>query len=266
MKRLPIFLLPLVFLVLLASPATAQGDLSAALQGRRGAIPDDPRAFQETWLVPSEGKVAPGPEQTEFGGRVRVYQERPRERIEIFEVEGGELGDPVVVVGDGERYWLVTPVGATPLLETEPAADPFVRMVLAGPAGEAEPHRTVPAEGGIAAVVLRHSLAGEFDDEEAFALELPRGGSGVLETTVSSFSAAGDPEVVASAGARGVDRVRTASGTITVTPDAEAVAWMEEELAVPTLELERFRREARLAPYDVLPAVEEAPSDPEAGR
>lgn len=257
------------FLLLLAvvtstSSALAQEDLGAVLEKRAGSVPDGPRAFQETWLLPAEAPTATDPANTRFAGRVHVYQQAPKERLEIHRVVDGELADPVVVVLDGNRYLLVTPVGATPFLESDPAQDPFIRMILAGPPGPAPPHRTVPAAGGFAAVVLRHGEAGAFDTKKAFATELPRGGAGLL-SGLSSFSAAGETEVVASAGARGVDRIRTATGTITVVPDEQAVEWMESTTRVPVAELERFRREARLAPYHLLPAVPSPAAEEEAG-
>lgn len=257
MKR---FIVPLLLsLAVSSTPAGAQEDLSALLQERSEGIPEGPRAFQETWLLPEAGSAAEEAAATGFGGRVHVYQRSPRERLEIRKVEDGELVGATVVVFDGSRYMLVTPVGATPFAESDRADDPFVRMVLAGPSGPAPPHRRIVGDDGPAAIVLRHSLSPEFDSEKAFALELPRGGEGLL-SGVSRFSAAGDTEVVASAGARGVDQVRTAEGTIGVTPDPRAVEWMEREIAVSAVEIERFRLEARLPPYDLLPA-----EDPDAG-
>lgn len=257
MKRI---LVPLLLsLAVSADPAGAQEDLSTLLEERSEGIPEGPRAFQETWLLPGAGSTAREPAATEFGGRVHVYQRSPRERLEIRKVEDGELAGAMVVVFDGSDYMLVTPVGATPFAESDRADDPFVRMVLAGPPGPAPPHRTIAGDGDPAVIVLRHSLSAEFDPEKAFALELPRGGEGLL-SGVSRFSAAGDSEVVASAGARGVDQVQTAGGTIHVTPDPEGIEWMEREVAVSTVELERFRLEARLPPYDLLPA-----EDPDAG-
>lgn len=247
-------LVVLLALVTSTSSALAQEDLGAVLEERARSVPDGPRAFQETWLLPADGSTATDPANTRFAGRVHVYQQAPKERLEIHRVVDGEFADPVVVVLDGNRYLLVTPVGASPFLESDPSRDPLVRMILAGPPASAPPHRTIPADGGFAAVVLRHGEARTFDSKKAFAIELPRGGAGLM-SGLSSFSAAGDTEVVASAGARGVDRVRTATGTISVVPDEEAVEWMESTTAVPVAELERFRWEARLAPYHLLPAV-----------
>lgn len=245
-----LFLSAAIFALAAPSGLGAQ-DLSAALERRADRVPDAKGAWQETWLVPRAGTVAAGAGDTEFGGRVWVRHDEGRERIEIRRAVNGKLGEPLVVVGDDDGYWLVTRVGAVPLADSDPARDPFVRLVLAGPPGAAPPHRTVPATGGIAAVVLRHPLSADFDDG-AFAIRRAALSGDRISSGLSSFSAAGDTEVVASAGARGVEQVRTASGMVTVTPDSMAVAWMEEQS--PSLaDSETFKRESGLAPYDALP-------------
>lgn len=235
----------------LAGPAVGQE--APDLEARLAEIPAGPRVFQETWLLPREGEAAPTAAETEFAGRVAVFQAGPRERLEIHRVVGEGLADPVVVVSDGSRYHLVTRLGATPLAETEALGDPLVRMALAGPPGDAPDHRVVPAPGGgVTAVVLRHSRGTTFDADRAFALKEAQLEGGILGEGLASFSAAGNARLVAAAGPRGVDRVRTARGTVSVTPDPAAVTWMEEQ-GVTAVELERFRREARLPPYDLLP-------------
>jgi hypothetical protein len=251
-----------VALLALAAPALAQDDLGATLEARRQALPRSARAFHETWLLPAKGESAPDAQATVFAGRVTVWQRAPRERLEIFPAENGRLGDPIVIVSDGRAYHLVTAVGATPLAQAALARNRLVRLILAGPAGEAGRYRVVDApQGGVAAVVLRQTLAPDFEPDRAFALRLPSAGGGVMTTGLARFSAAGDPQVTAAAGARGVDRVRTAEGEVAVTPDPAAVAWMEER-QVAAGELEAFKREAGLSPYDALPPeMRGAPAD-----
>lgn len=238
----------------LASPLAAQSDLERILAERQAALPDETRAYQETWLLPVGGDVAPSPDSVRFAGRATVWQDPPRERLEIHRVgEDGRLEDPLVVVSNGTNYFLVTPVGATALDRTVVSDDRLVRAVLAAPPGDAPEHRVVRGpEGGVEAVVLRRPAPASFDTKKAFALRLPRGGDGLLAGGVSRFSAGADPEVTAAAGARGVGRVRTASGLVNVTPDPEAVEWMED-LDLPASALEAFRLEARLPPYDAIP-------------
>jgi hypothetical protein len=234
------------------APALGQDDLGPVLDARRQAVPLGPRAFHETWLLPASGATSPTPQQTVFAGRVSVWQRGPRERIEIFPVKDGQLAEPIVIVSDGTTYHLVTAVGATPLARAAPARDRLVRLVLSGPPAEADKYRVVAGTpDGVAAVVLRQQLPSQFEEDKAFALRLPRGG-GALAAGISQFSPAGDPQVTAAAGARGVSRVPTAQGEVSVTPDPAAVAWMEAR-GVPAAEIEAFKREAGLPPYDLLP-------------
>jgi hypothetical protein len=243
----------LVAAVLPPAPAAAQ-TLQATLDARRESMPRGKRSWQETWLVPESGASAPAAAQvTKFAGRVTAYQEGDRERLELRAAAGDELAEPVVVVSDGDDYWLVTRVGGTPLAESARASDPWLALVLAGPPGDAPAHRTVAAaDGGVAAVVLRAGEPADFDSEAAFALRLPQGGSGLVRSGLAQFSPA-SANVTPAAGARGVDQVETAEGTVSVTPDPEAVRWMESQ-RVSAAELERFRMEGRLSPYDALPA------------
>jgi hypothetical protein len=240
--------------LLLATSLSAQDDLQAVLDTRREAIPKKKQVFEETWLIPADGA---GPDaEPRFAGRVVVFQDRPKERLEIRRVNGDQLEEPIVIVCDGRRYHLVTRVGATELISSEPAADPFVQLVLASPAGAAEPHRTVTdIDGTKTAIVLRHERDPEFEEDEAFELKSPQIESSLLKKGLSSFGAAQERHVAASAGARGVDEIETADGKVSVTPDPAAVQWMEEQ-SVPPLELEEFRIEARLAPYNDLPEPE----------
>lgn len=230
-------------------------DLQTTLDARRESMPRGKHSWQETWLLPATGASAPSAaEVTKFAGRVTAYQDGDKERLELRAASGDELAEPVVVVSDGDAYWLVTRVGATPLAESAKASDAWLALVLAGPPGDAPAHRTVAAPGGgVAAVVLRAGQRSDFDSSEAFALRLPQGGSGLVRSGLAAFSPARNASVTPAAGARGVDQVETAEGTVSVTPDPEAVLWMESQ-RVSAAELEGFRMEARLVPYDALPA------------
>jgi hypothetical protein len=249
-----LFLAAWTWTLLLTTTASAQDDLGAVLAERQKTVPKGRHAFQETWLLPSQGADA---QPNRFAGRITVYQDGPRERLEIRQVEGEGLGEPIVIVSNGRSYHLVTKVGATPFAESAPSKEPFVRLVLAGPAGEAPQHRTVAVASGGQAVVLRNAVDADFDAGDAFQLRLPQVGGGLLKSGLSQFSAAQSTQVTASAGARGVDQIRTADGTISVTPDPEAVRRMEAQ-AVSEVELEGFKLEGGLAPYDELPAAAEA--------
>ncbi len=247
-------LLSIVPSLVLVASLSAQDDMASILDARRQAIPKEKRVFEETWLTPAEG-AAPTAEPS-FAGRVVVFQDRPKERLEIRRVTGGELEDPLVIVSDGRGYYLVTRVGATDLISSEPIGDPFVQRVLRSPPGTIEPHRAVrDRDGTTTAIVLRHPREADFDEDEVFELKSPQIESSLLKKGLSSFSAAQERHVAASAGARGVDEIETADGKVDVTPDPAAVQWMEEQ-SVPPLEFEEFRIEARLAPYNDLPEPE----------
>lgn len=235
------------------APSPAQ-TLAQALETRSQSMPRGKHSWQETWLVPESGPSAPDAGQVrKFAGRVIAYQDGDRERLELRAARGDELEAPLVVVSDGDAYWLVTQVGATPLLESAKASDRWLALVLSGPPGDAPTHREVTAEGGgVAAVVVRAPEPADFATDAAFALKLPQGGSGMVREGLAAFSPGANPDVTAAAGARGVDQVQTANGTVSVTPDPEAVRWMEAQ-RVSSGALERFRIEARLAPYDALP-------------
>ena len=241
-------------LVVLAPALAAAQALQATLDARREALPRGKHAWQETWLLPEQGPSAPDAGQvTRFAGRVTAFQDGRKERLELRAAAGDDLAEPIVVVSDGEQYWLVTRLGGSPLAQSAKASDAWLALVLSGPPGEAPAHRAVPAaSGGVAAVVLRAPEPTDFESSSAFALKLPQGGSGLMRSGLATFSPANNPGVTAAAGARGVDQVRTANGTVSVTPDPEAVRWMEAQRVTP-LALESFRLEARLAPYDALP-------------
>ena len=252
MKALSLAAAALVTAAAVPAPSPAQ-TLEQALETRSEAMPRGKHAWQETWLVPESGPSAPVAAQVrKFAGRVTAYPDGDRERLELRAASGDELGEPLVVVSDGEAYWLVTQVGASPLVQSAKASDPWLALILSGPPGDAPTSREVPAEGGgIAAVVLRAPAPSDFDTDLAFALKLSQGGSLELPG-LARFSPGANPNVTAAAGARGVGQVETANGPISVTPDPEAVRWMEAQ-QLPPVALERFLMEVRLAPYDALP-------------
>jgi hypothetical protein len=79
----------------------------------------------------------------------------------------------------------------------------------------------------------------------------PRNQTAGRQLIAGRLTAVGDQRsasVVATAGARGVDRVRTPRGEVAVTPDTMAVRRMEQ-LAVGAMRLEDFLRQGGLGPY-----------------
>ena len=195
MTRIPSYVLAAwTGIILLTATASAQDDLAAVLTERQKAVPKGRHAFQETWLLPAQDDAG---QPNRFAGRITVYQDGPRERLEIRQVEEGALSDPIVIVSNGRSYHLVTKVGATPFAESAPSQEPFVRLVLAGPAGETPQHRSVPVPSGGQAVVLRSAMDPDFDAGDAFQLRLPQVGGGLLKSGLSQFSAAQNTQLTA---------------------------------------------------------------------
>jgi hypothetical protein len=242
-------LAPVAALALLcAAAAGARGQaLDETLDARQKALGKGKRAYQETFLAAPAGGAASG--KLELAAKVAVFQEAPRERLEIRPVSGGSFGEPVVVVSNGTGYFLVTKVGSTPLAPSAKAKDPLVLEALASmpdaPAGKRE---LKGADGKLAAVVYREPRSADFSSATAFSLKPAKVGGGLLKKGLASFSDSDDTVVTASAGARGVDEIQTPSGTVSVTPDSSAVVWLESHEVGP-VELEQFLLAGGLGPY-----------------
>jgi hypothetical protein len=148
-------------------------------------------------------------------------------------------------------------VGATPLAQHALGHDALVLAATqvfdaAGRRRGAAAGRIVEraSSGMVARVVFRRPNRGAaFDD----ALLNPGGSSGGRNLLTSNIRAVGDQRnasVVATAGARGVDRVNTPGGQVRVIPDTMAVVRMER-LDVGAVALEDFLRLGRLGAYGV---------------
>jgi hypothetical protein len=193
--------------------------------------------------------------------RVDYFANPPRWRAEIRRsADGQALGEPEVLLGNGATVHIVTRVGATALAQHAAGRDTLVRAVAAvmsaagrrqGPASGRFAERA--ADGAVVRVGFRRTAGtATFDDR---ALD-PRNASAGSRFVASRIAAVGDQRsagVVASAGARGVDRVRTPGGEIPVTPDTLAVVRMER-FAVGAMRLEDFMRLGGLGPYKPAPA------------
>jgi len=229
-----------------AAAASAQG-LDETLAARQKALPKGKRAYQETFLTASR-EGATTERDLKLAAKVAVFQEAPRERLEIRPVSGSSFGEPLVIVSNGKGYFLVTKVGSTPLAKSAKASDPLVIQVLASPPGETARKRQVEGpDGKLLAVVYREPRKADFSSETAFTLKRAKLGDGLLKKGLASFGDA-DATVTASAGARGVDEIETPSGQVSVTPDSSAVAWLESREIGP-LELEAFLLTGGLGPY-----------------
>jgi hypothetical protein len=202
-----------------------------------------------TDLVYRPGAAAP--DSTTLVASVDVYSAPPRWRAEIRAVEGAAVAEEALILVDGGQGVVVlTPLGATPLAQHAGAETPLVRGVVgrfdaSGQPLGARSGRLVERDpaGAVAWIVERlPALRPEFAD----AL-FQTGTAGRLARQVGRFGiqAVGGErrqEVVASAAARGVSRVRTVDGEITVTPDIAGIQALAM-LDIGILELERFWRE-----------------------
>ncbi len=226
------------------------------------AAAGDARAQRAQWTdvvyVPGRwaaGRLAAQPDSLALVMRIDYFSSPPRWRAEIRRTRDGRtLGDPDILIGRGTSAMVVTPVGATPLEQHALARDPLVRSAVvfdrngrrAGPASGRITERG--ADGKVGRVVFRRVIRNpSFDDR----LLDPGNRSSGRTLLASGIAAVGDQRsasVVATAGARGVDRVQTPQGTVPVKPDTAAVTRMER-LAVGSVALEEFLRAGGLGPY-----------------
>jgi len=187
--------------------------------------------------------------------RVDYFASPPRWRAEIARTRNGRtFGEPDVLIGQGANVQVVTALGATPLAQHLLGRDSLVLAAVA--ALDAQGRRRGAAngrlvdhgpDGSVQRVVFRRTArAAEFSDDLLNA----RAGGG-RQFLASGIQRVGDQRsasVVATAGARGVDRVQTPRGTVPVNPDAAAIARMEAA-SVGAVRLEEFQRAGRLGAY-----------------
>lgn len=189
--------------------------------------------------------------------RVDYFAKPPRWRAEIRRTTDGQtFGDPQVLIGNNADVQVVTALGATPLARHALNGDAYVRAAIAVLSGGrlqgAANGRVVEraADGSVARVVFRRSQrAASFQD----AMLDPRNSSAGSQWIGRQIASVGDQRstaVVATAGARGVDRIQTPRGSVPVTPDSFAIQRMER-FAVSAMALEEFLRTGGLGPYAV---------------
>ncbi len=189
--------------------------------------------------------------------RVDYFAKAPRFRMEVRRsADGQTFGDAQVLLGNGADVQVVTALGATPLARHALNTDTLVRAAIAvvsggrlqGTANGRAVERM--ADGSVGRVVFRRSQRSPaFDD----AMLDPRNTSAGRQFLSRSIASVGDQRstaVVATAGARGVDRVQTPHGSVPVTPDSLAIRRMEV-FPVGAMTLEEFLRQGALGPYAV---------------
>jgi hypothetical protein len=193
--------------------------------------------------------------------QVEGFAKAPKWRAEIQRVGADQrLGEPLVLVGERNRVWVVTGVGATELARHAAKDDPFVQAVVAqfdaaGAVRQPGAGRIVQraADRSVARVWLRRpALRADFSDavlnrSQRTVGNLIRQASGTVASNRSEGAAT-------TAGARGVT-VQTPTGEINVTPDPAAVAAMDRRV-VDAVAMDAFIRAGQLEPP--LPVKEDA--------
>lgn len=189
--------------------------------------------------------------------RVDYFSAPPRWRAEVRRTSDGRtMGTPDILVGQGAHAVVLTPLGSTPLEQHALGQDALVRAVVVfdqngrapGPASGRLVDRA--PDGSVSRVVFRRAVR---NPDFANALLDPGARSGGRNLVASTIAHVGDQRqasVVATAGARGVDRVKTPGGDVPVTPDSAAIRRMEA-FAVGAVALEDFMRTGALGPYAV---------------
>lgn len=196
--------------------------------------------------------------------RVDYVASPPRWRAEVRRSsDGTTFGPAEVLLGSGGTVQVVSPVGVIPFAQHALARDTLVRAAVAvmgsqgRRSGAANGRLVESAAGQVVRVVFRRSVAvPSFSDD--LLSPSTRGGRDLLASRLQTVGDQRSASVVATAGARGVDRVQTPRGTIAVTPDTAAVARMEA-FSVGALRLEEFIRAGRLGAYSTryrLPEVQ----------
>lgn len=173
----------------------------------------------------------------------------PRWRIEFQRVEGGrELSEPSILVGDGDRVWVLTVLGSTPLEEHVLRDDELARFLIgsvpdaqgASPPGAAVWIEDEGAEGVVRAIRRVALVRTDFSDDLLSTGRAGRLARGLLRASAEDIGDQRDREVVAAAGSRGV-RVRTVDGEVVLVPDIRAILQLEAR-TLDLLELDRFLR------------------------
>lgn len=188
--------------------------------------------------------------------RVDYFSRPPRWRAEIRRTSDGRtMGAPDILVGDGARVVVITALGSTPLDQHALGQDTLVKAVIAvfnadgrrqGPSNGRFADRA--ANGTVTRVAFRRAVR---NASFADALLDPGAQAGGRNLLASGITAVGDQRrasVVATAGARGVDRVKTPGGDVPVKPDSAAIVRMER-FTVGAVALEDFLRTGGLGPY-----------------
>jgi len=201
------------------------------------------------------GRVVAQPDSMAMVMRIDYFSAPPKWRAEIRRTgDGRTLGEPDILIGQGRRAVVVTPLGATPLEQHALARDPLVTAAVifdqggrrAGPASGRITERS--ADGRVSRIVFRRVVRNPSFDAKLLDPGNRSSGRTLLASGIAAVGDQRSASVVATAGARGVDRVQTPAGSVPVRPDTAAVSRMER-FAVGAVALEEFLRAGGLGPY-----------------
>jgi hypothetical protein len=243
-------------------PASALARLLPALAVLGSAAPVRAVAQRAQWTdvvyVPghwSAGHVVARADSLALVMRVDYFAAAPKWRAEIRRTADGQtLGSPDILVGSGDQAVVVTQLGTTPLDQHALGRDPLVRALVvfdgAGRRKGADNGRITEraTDGKVVRVVFRRAVRNPNFDTKLLDPGNRAGGRTLLASGISAVGDQRSASVVATAGARGVDRVKTPGGDVPVRPDTMAVVRMER-LAVGSVALEEFLRAGGLGPY-----------------
>jgi hypothetical protein len=203
----------------------------------------------------SAGHIVPRPDSLALVMRVDYFSAPPRWRAEIRRTSDGQtMGNPEILVGSGAQAVVVTQLGTTPLDQHALGRDPQVRaLVVFDQAGRRKGLASGriaerAADGTALRVVYRREIRNANFDTRLLDPGNRAGGRTLLASGISAVGDQRSASVVATAGARGVDRVQTPRGAVPVTPDSLAVRRMER-FVVGAMTLEEFLRQGALGPY-----------------
>jgi adenylate cyclase len=239
--------------VLLTAPLDAQTAAPAAQAPARARWTDwvyRPGRWNGTTLAPLATRN-PNTDSLALIARVEAYSAPPRWRLEFVRTTDGiNFSSPLVVIGGGAPPVVLTDLGSTPIREHAAWEDPAVRQAVEEFGANGRITRTAPARvvrtgtgGVVELVVLRRAVARvQFSDDLLGTGTVGRLGRSLGRLGLQAVGGERRTDVVASAGARGVARVRTVSGVIVIMPDTAAVRRLERS-DVDLVDLERFMRE-----------------------
>ncbi|MDB4949348.1 MAG: cyaA [Gemmatimonadetes bacterium] len=197
--------------------------------------------------------------------QVETYSQPPRWRAEIRKVEGGRVGEPLVLLADGANVSVLTGVSATALRDHRAAADPIAQAVAArfdvrGQPKDRGPARLVDraADRHVLRVTLRRpATSTAFPDALLASSRTRRTFGNLMTATAQQLGSNRSQEVVATAGSRALStesKVSTPEGQLTIRNDTMAVIAMEHR-PVDVLALDDFIRAGRLG--TAMPVKEE---------